>query len=1259
MELDIKGLDFYATKFDVKMAIASVLHGELRLGDSDDRLCNFEVSLNPGLSLIRNDGSGKLTLPNDKVWRKLKEWMYAQGNSIKVLDRAIRLYPTRNKVKHGLKQVLQKAHYMDPALEKEHDEKVQQLDAEFRVVKVQIGIYFRSSYGPRSGGRSFSSEWEAKYDATQKSVAWLRFYYDHKSIRIKLGEPMTDETCQWIVIKFSAIQLMAVGHDFGRPYICFDTVVPPTFEREYFNRTTTGDFHKDGRKFRERVGFLNPSHQRVAPYVHQVRVELSSNEDIDHFYNLCVIAGLRHPIRGCTVDALSHGFYSEKNLTYIQRWLCSLEFKVAFQLAALFHNSLLTSDEVLRNLLEPINDLCISLGDAASHILRQFSEALRTRPQDESPKGCFERVRVRTNKPMPPVPSGMFMCHHVSFTPTRILLEGPYVIQSNRIIREYAGYEENFIRVDFRDEDRLQYRWERETDGTYFLQERVGGVLKNRFSLAGRDFEFLAYSSSALREHSVWFMRRFMYTDAEHGERWITAETIRNSLGNFRGTELIKFPSKYAARMAQAFTATDSSVKIRREDWEVVNDLGVAPYEFTDGCGTISPALGDQIWETLCKTRGYGVRTTKPSAYQIRFLGFKGVVTVDHTLTGIHMRLRPSMRKFAVHLEREIVAEIEIAQAFDKPMSVFLNRSLIMVLEDRGVAKEKFMKLQEIAIADVKTASDSISQLRKLLDANGLGSAYRLSWVMQGLKDLGFDLSVRAKDSPLHTNFLKRAMRFAINHVLRDIKHGARIPIPKSYLLPGVADEGPAYEAAGHENVFKLKEGQIYACIQQPGETSPTWIKGRCIIWRSPVVHPGDVVHVSAVGQPPEDKMCFFKNLVNVVVLPSEGKRSLASCLAGGDVDGDLFCISQEQTMLPTFHHEPAEYKPVDTRKLEDDRDSTIEDICDFVVEYINSDVLGLLSDRHLIIADQSKHGTEDELCIQLAELCSRAVDYPKNGVPVPIDDIPRFLIPYKPDWHAAEVTSPRSSDYYESSRALGHLYREITLLDPTEPSPGLVEPIVQEESFKAITDALEPLILAQLGDLAEHHISKQVEDCFSKYEDEMRYISVTHTLSSSPGVCLTEEEVVVSTILAKCSQKRWRKDRMHRLQVHASNLVQQTRRELFPDSEEFSPGGLQRSLQRAWEAWSLSVQKCLQFNPTAGTFTAHNSFGLVSLGVLFEILDSLAGSWRTGARPSPQMNPIPRSSEKKPNARSPAVLRIVAEPKQTKKQKTRSRANA
>jgi RNA-dependent RNA polymerase len=47
------------------------------------------------------------------------------------------------------------------------------------------------------------------------------------------------------------------------------------------------------------------------------------------------------------------------------------------------------------------------------------------------------------------------------------------------------------------DENRLSYRAEREVDGPDFIERRVGGVL-NGFRCAGKDFEFLAYSQSAL-----------------------------------------------------------------------------------------------------------------------------------------------------------------------------------------------------------------------------------------------------------------------------------------------------------------------------------------------------------------------------------------------------------------------------------------------------------------------------------------------------------------------------------------------------------------------------------------------------------------------------------------------------------------------------------------------------------------------------------------------------------------------------------------
>ena len=58
--------------------------------------------------------------------------------------------------------------------------------------------------------------------------------------------------------------------------------------------------------------------------------------------------------------------------------------------------------------------------------------------------------------------------------------------------------------------------------------------------------------------------------------------------------------------------------------------------------------------------------------YQIRFLGFKGVVVIDDRLKGIKMCLRHSMEKFKVdNVEK---ASIEIAKAFHSPSQMYLNR---------------------------------------------------------------------------------------------------------------------------------------------------------------------------------------------------------------------------------------------------------------------------------------------------------------------------------------------------------------------------------------------------------------------------------------------------------------------------------------------------------------------------------------------------------------------------------------------------------
>ncbi|KAG5722151.1 putative RNA-dependent RNA polymerase 1 [Termitomyces sp. T112] len=1190
MDIRIFNLPHEVNDWTVTRSIAAVVHSteftpRPRNENVVQRPINFKVKLNPSKAGgVRNDGSGTLTLPTWEIGSKFLRW---------VEDSPLKIEAT-----------LDKTPYTDPDIEEKHQQKLWDLSEKFRVNAVQFGVFYRPTYPSNDREplkpRAFSVEWERRYDID--SEGWLSFEYDHKVIRITLGSEMTDDVGSSIAINFGSIQKIAVGYD-GDPYICFDTLTPPMFEEINFHRTLTGNKAEDNQKFRRRIGSINEGHRVVAPYAHHIRL-LVHNGSFDmaaRFKQMCEIAGLAGSmIIRCEgpnkVEADGLRFFAPKKLYNLQNEFRRLPWSIAFQLESLLHNCLLHTED-LSSLLKQVQAMRKDPTYSERYIgalLRQYHEKLEVRSIRQSPLKCFAEVRKNFTIGDSTLPRGNFLCSHVTFTPTRMILEGPYATQSNRVIRMYEDYLDHFVRVDFRDEDRLQYRWDREVDGSTFLQQRVGGILKNGFELAGRSFEFLAYSSSSLREHAVWFMSPFYHP--EKGQ--VDSEFIRQTLGDFKDTKLLRQPSKYAARLAQAFTATDPSVKIHKPEWEEVDDLGTEPYLFTDGVGTIAKSLGDEIWTALCAGRGdHGERTVQPSAYQIRFLGYKGVVGVDEQLdklsAGIRMRLRKSMRKFSV--SQVEWAEIEIAQSFEHPNTCYLNRPLIMILEDLGVRLDSFVQLQENEVAEALTINDSSLQFRNVLDAHSLGRSYRLSHLLHKLEELKLDLHARCATPGFDNGFICQIRQASMMDVLRDIKHNARLRIPESYLLVGVADEGPAYIAAGMENVYTLPEGHIFVCIQKSPKEEPVWLEGSCSISRSPVVHPGDIQRVRAIGKPPKDMVCLFSHMKNVVVLPSVGKRSLASQLGGGDLDGDQFSVIKYEPLLPSDTEDPADYRPANTWTIE--RDSTVRDICDFIVEYINSDVLGLLSDRLLVIADQSKYGIRDENCLWLAELCSQAVDYPKQGNKVDIDNdrLPRTLIRCKPDWHAAEVVSPRHTDYYESDRALGILYRSITWKNPETESvnqdsqqPPLTDPI---------SDRLKRFVKAHLNPSLR---LESLPEMFKRYVDELNYICATHVLSNTPGSRLTEAEVVAGTILAKCSQKRWRKDRIYRMRLHASALVRDVQRQLAEDLRSANHQQLVDGLSAAWAAWEYSHRQAHAFG--AG------SFGLIALGVIFDCLDRLGG---------------------------------------------------
>ncbi|KAG6833060.1 hypothetical protein H0H87_011804 [Tephrocybe sp. NHM501043] len=852
----------------------------------------------------------------------------------------------------------------------------------------------------QSSSRSFSIEWEEDFSADYS--AWLEV--GTECLRIKVGSPTTSLTKTTFIVNFTSIRKLAMGYE-GNPYLCLDLDHPSIIEESDMYPASTG------LRLRRRIGHTSEGIARVAQYAHHIRVVLHKDSNTD------VIDGLAHQLKTTgldekkilrfkgyiAIDAHKGDLYADRHIHKLRRIYEELPWSIVFQVESLLKNGVLHTMELL-HLMQDIQTRPQCIPETAVVVLRALYRALHTGGLREPPTSYFQRLYTDFKQLDTTLSPNTFPCQYITFTPTRAFLRGPFPTRSNRVLRKYAAHEDRFIRVSFRDEDLLPYRESRDVDLWGLIEAKVGGILKNGFKVGNRHYQFLGYSISGLRNHSVWFMSPFIHPVLG----LVTPDVVRSSLGDF--TNVRQSPSMYGARLAQAFTSTVPTVLLGSTEWEVVDDLGSEPYQFTDGAGTMSESLGRQVWLMLLSKGLYdGI---EPSAYQIRFKGFKGMLVVDahfDETEGIRMRLRPSMRKFHTGDEP---AELEIVEAFDRPHGSYLNRSLVLVLENLGVPTHAFISLQEQAAADVRDSDELSDSFHRLMEDRRLGHHFRLSSTIKQVVQLVRQSSPDLAEQFLRSPFLRHVAQVVKSAVLQDMKYGARVPIPKSYVLAGVPDEGPAYEMAGRSDVYSLQPGQVYACVHHPGDAEPTWLSGPCLISRSPIVHPGDVQKVHAIGKPSEGMFCAFAHLKNVVVLPSIGQRSLASCLGGGDVDGDTFSLIFHEPLFPPKFVDPGDY--LDCKPHNIGRESTGEDVGDFVVKFITTDVLV---------------GPKNKTWTILAEMCAKAADYPKRGNPVVVDheELARTVSLRKPDWRstAREAGGPKA--YYTSTSAVGHMFRSIS----------------------------------------------------------------------------------------------------------------------------------------------------------------------------------------------------------------------------------------
>ena len=182
MEIGLAHVPLTQTKWDVVRALMPILHAE-EFSPPGERKLNFKVKLDyPEDGGTRHIGTGKIIVPSEVAQKFLA---CVKANRVKLDENKLRFY-IKGPAIDPRSKIVPKTPFIDPGIEEEHQEILWQLDDALRVNAVQFGILFRETYpsdeNERPTPRSFSIEWE--HDAVKRSVAYLRFEYDHKLMRV-------------------------------------------------------------------------------------------------------------------------------------------------------------------------------------------------------------------------------------------------------------------------------------------------------------------------------------------------------------------------------------------------------------------------------------------------------------------------------------------------------------------------------------------------------------------------------------------------------------------------------------------------------------------------------------------------------------------------------------------------------------------------------------------------------------------------------------------------------------------------------------------------------------------------------------------------------------------------------------------------------------------------------------------------------------------------------------------------------------------
>ncbi|KAF5685686.1 NAM7-nonsense-mediated mRNA decay [Fusarium circinatum] len=458
--------------------------------------------------------------------------------------------------------------------------------------------------------------------------------------------------------------------------------------------------------------------------------------------------------------------------------------------------------------------------------------------------------------------------------------------------------------------------------------------------LNGVHYNFYGHSNTQLKSRSCFLMAA-------------TKEEVSKRIESMGDFTKMKTVGKKAKRIGLLFSSSKTAMVIDPDRCEDIPDVETDEYVFTDGCGLIAPSLAQELarrTRIIFRDSRY-----RPSVFQLRYRGYKGVVTVDPRMKKQKalLKFRKSMKKFSGGDDHSF-AVVE----HSKPFSYgFLNDESIILLHALGISQDTLLSKQRSHFNLLNNAkSDFRDAFRFLSYVNRPDLAERV--LLEGLESVKSQINGQINDE------LKKMLN----------KQGGqkcRIFVQKSRLLFGVCD---AWDV--------LKEGECAVKVTLEENGLPHALKNsEIIVIRNPCLHPGDWQKFKVVERPE------LSHLVDCIVFSTRGRKPAADLMSGGDLDGDTFFVSWDPDLIPSTVSAPALYpggrEPIQFRSITDD------DRLVYFAKYQNAS-LGQVKNLYLDWARVS--GPMSAQCQELNRLFSQCVDGNRIKIPDKLRTAPKPL---------------------------------------------------------------------------------------------------------------------------------------------------------------------------------------------------------------------------------------------------------------------------